>query len=119
MSYNYNDIQKIINTIKSVKFAAFPGGAKDVSVSNQLPNHAFEEIAKTLIDNGIGVLYTVQKHGHWLCSYDRMMGTTDVTCSCCGDTRTINGCYVTTQGDSCYSEDYRCPVCDAIMDERV
>lgn len=57
-------------------------------------------------------------HGRWECTYDEATGETDVTCSRCKSTRTINGCYVTTKGESCYFEDNYCPNCGADMRER-
>lgn len=57
-------------------------------------------------------------HGQWECTYDKELGTTDVTCSCCNITRTINGCYVTSTGESCYFEDNYCPNCGSYMRER-
>ena len=53
--------------------------------------------------------------GRWECSYDENKGETNVTCSQCKDTRTVNGCYVTAEGDSCYFEDNYCPNCGAKM----
>ena len=55
-------------------------------------------------------------HGRWECVYDEDWGETDVTCSHCKDTRTINGCYVTSNGKPCYFEDNYCPNCGAKMD---
>lgn len=55
-------------------------------------------------------------HGRWECAYDEIMGETEVICSNCKDTRTINGCFVTTEGESCYFEDNYCPNCGAKMD---
>ena len=55
-------------------------------------------------------------HGRWECTYDEKTGETDVTCSHCKDTRTINGCYVTSAGESCYFDDNYCPNCGAKMD---
>lgn len=55
-------------------------------------------------------------HGRWVCTYDEKTGNTDVTCSHCKDTRTINGCYVTSAGESCYFDDNYCPNCGAKMD---
>lgn len=57
-------------------------------------------------------------HGRWECTYDAERGETDVTCSHCKSTRTINGCYVTSTGESCYFEDNYCPDCGADMRER-
>lgn len=45
--------KRIIQLIKEVKFPAFPGGAADVSVEHQLPEHAFEAIADHLVANSI------------------------------------------------------------------
>lgn len=55
-------------------------------------------------------------HGRWECVYDDSMGETDVTCSHCKNTRTVNGCFVSTDGKSCYFEDDYCPYCGAKMD---
>ena len=55
-------------------------------------------------------------HGRWECTYDEATGETDVTCSHCKNTRTVNGCYITTKGESCYFEDNYCPHCGAKMD---
>ncbi len=56
-------------------------------------------------------------HGRWECAYNENTGETDLTCSRCKDTRTINGCYVSANGDSCYNEDDFCPNCGAKMDK--
>lgn len=55
-------------------------------------------------------------HGRWECVYDDSTGETDVTCSHCKNTRTVNGCFVLTDGKSCYFEDDYCPNCGARMD---
>lgn len=55
-------------------------------------------------------------HGRWECVYDDSMGETDITCSHCKNTRTVNGCFVSTDGKSCYFEDDYCPNCGAKMD---
>ena len=55
-------------------------------------------------------------HGRWECTYDAERGETDVLCSNCKSTRTINGCYVTSTGESCYFDDNYCPNCGAKMD---
>ena len=55
------------------------------------------------------------KHGTWLCQYDSRCGTTDVTCSVCGDTRTVNGCYTNHLDEPIYNEDNYCPQCGAYM----
>lgn len=59
-----------------------------------------------------------KQHAKWICKWDENLGETDVTCSHCGETRTINGCYVDIYGESIYQEDSYCPDCGAIMDLR-
>lgn len=56
------------------------------------------------------------RHGRWGCVYDYYTGVTDITCSHCKNTRTVNGCFVSTDGKSCYFEDDYCPNCGAKMD---
>lgn len=56
------------------------------------------------------------RHGRWECVYDDNTGETDITCSHCKNTRTVNGCFVSTNGQSCYFEDDYCPSCGAKMD---
>lgn len=56
------------------------------------------------------------RHGRWECIYDDSTGETDITCSYCKNTRTIKGCFVSTDGKSCYFEDDYCPNCGARMD---
>lgn len=56
------------------------------------------------------------RHGRWECVYDDSTGETDITCSHCKNTRTVNGCFVSTNGKSCYFEDDYCPSCGAKMD---
>lgn len=56
------------------------------------------------------------RHGRWECVYDYYTGETDITCSHCKNTRTVNGCFVSTDGKSCYFEDDYCPNCGAKMD---
>lgn len=56
------------------------------------------------------------RHGWWECVYDDSTGETDITCSHCKNTRPVNGCFVSTNGKSCYFEDDYCPNCGAKMD---
>jgi len=56
------------------------------------------------------------RRGRWECVYDDNTGETDITCSHCKNTRTVNGCFVSTDGKSCYFEDDYCPSCGAKMD---
>lgn len=56
------------------------------------------------------------RHGQWECVYDDSTGETDITCSHCKNTRTVNGCFVSTDGKSCYFEDDYCSNCGAKMD---
>ena len=44
--------QRLITLMKSVKFPPFPGGNCDVRVEHQLPEHAFDAIADTIIADG-------------------------------------------------------------------
>ena len=80
-----------------------------------------ESIALTIFSivedviNNAPTIYPV-KHGRWICEYDREAGETEVTCSVCKDARTVNGCYVSTNGESLYFEDKYCPNCGARMD---
>jgi hypothetical protein len=55
-------------------------------------------------------------HGRWECVYDDSTGETDITCSHCKNTRTVNGCFVSTDGKPCYFEDDYCPNCGSKMD---
>ena len=55
-------------------------------------------------------------YGRWECVYDDSTGETDITCSHCKNTRTVNGCFVSTDGKPCYFEDDYCPSCGAKMD---
>ena len=56
------------------------------------------------------------RHGRWECVYDDNTGETDITCSHCKNTRTVNGCFASTDGKPCYFEDDFCPSCGAKMD---
>lgn len=56
------------------------------------------------------------RRGRWECVYDDSTGETDITCSHCKNTRTVNGCFVSTDGKSCYFEDDYCPSCGSKMD---
>lgn len=56
------------------------------------------------------------RHGRWECVYDDSTGETDITCSHFKNTRTVNGCFVSTNGKSCYFEDDYCPSCGSKMD---
>lgn len=120
MSYN-NDLTRICGIIQGTRFPSFPGGSNDVKVGDQLPNHAVLAIAHALCDAGLEFprQNPTEVHAHWICKYNSMTGETEVKCSHCGDTRDINGCYETTDGKSCYHEDWHCPFCGATMDERV
>ena len=55
------------------------------------------------------------RRGRWECVYDDSTGETDITCSHCKNTRTVNGRFVSTDGKSCYFEDDYCPSCGAKM----
>lgn len=57
-----------------------------------------------------------ERYGRWECVYDDSTGETDITCSHCKNTRTVNGCFVSTDGKSCYFEDDYCPNCGSKMD---
>ena len=56
------------------------------------------------------------QHGRWICKYDTTYGSTDITCSRCRDTRSINGCYEGTNGESLWYQDNYCSNCGAKMD---
>lgn len=56
------------------------------------------------------------RYGRWECVYDDSTGETDITCSHCKNARTVNGCFVSTDGKSCYFEDDYCPSCGSKMD---
>lgn len=59
------------------------------------------------------------RRGRWECVYDNSTGEIDITCSRCKNTRTVNGCFVSTDGKSCYFEDDYCPNCGSKMDLEV
>lgn len=121
MSYHM-DVNRLCGIISGTKFSSFPGGSPDIRVGDQLPDHAIIAVAQELLKNNVAFTDTNKLneiHAHWICTYDHNVGETEVKCSHCGDTRDINGCYVTTQGESCYFEDYFCPACGATMDEKV
>lgn len=44
---------ELIVLMKQVKFSSLPGGRADISVANQLPDHAFEAIVDHLMANGV------------------------------------------------------------------
>ncbi len=76
-------------------------------------------VVRDVINDAPAIHATDQiRHGHWICEYDWELGETDVTCSVCRDTRTVNGCYVSHKGESLYHDDNFCPYCGAKMDER-
>lgn len=50
------------------------------------------------------------RHGRWGCVYDYYTGVTDITCSHCKNTRTVNGWFCIN-----FEDDY-CPNCGARMD---
>ena len=56
------------------------------------------------------------RYGRWECVYDDSTGETNITCSHCKNTRTVNGCFVSTDGKPCYFEDDYCPSCGAKID---
>lgn len=74
------------------------------------------ECACNLIDSVFPADVEPVVHGRWECVYDDSTGETDITCSHCKNTRTVNGCFVSTDGKSCYFEDDYCPSCGAKMD---
>ena len=59
------------------------------------------------------------RHGRWECVYDDSTGETNITCSHCKNTRTVNGCFVSSNGKSCYFEDDYCPKCGAKMGDKL
>ena len=71
---------------------------------------------KTLISRQKAADVAPVRHGRWECIYDDSTGETDITCSYCKNTRTIKGCFVSTDGKPCYFEDDYCPNCGARMD---
>ena len=56
------------------------------------------------------------RHGRWICKYDPTYGLTDITCSRCRDTRSIEGCYEGVNGESLWDQENYCPNCGAKMD---
>lgn len=65
------------------------------------------QLADYLMDNDV----EVKHYCHFNCEYDKETGLTSVTCSVCGDTRDIDGCYINVEGEPIYFEDNYCPCC--------
>lgn len=74
--------EKLIGLVKEVRYSPFPGGALDVSVANQLPEHAFEAIAEHLIANGV----VVREKGRWIAVNECCNHAKEFRCSACGET---------------------------------
>ena len=57
-------------------------------------------------------------HGRWelAAHFDQDSGTTDIRCSVCSTTKTVNGCHESVEGDCLYNEENYCPDCGALMD---
>lgn len=112
------DANALLQELKIAKeggmFAAKYIQAHEVYTAESIA-YAIFSCAEDVINNAPSV--DPVKHGHWICEYDRELGETDITCSVCHDTRTVNGCYVSYKGESLYHDDNFCPYCGAKMDE--
>lgn len=100
-------------------YTAFANACTDVleraSEIVYISGFSYERVIE-ILDNIPTVNVAPIKHGQWECVYDDSTGETDITCSHCKNTRTVNGCFVSTDGKSCYFEDDYCPYCGAKMD---
>lgn len=116
-------------TIKEIEYLISDGVVLE-NIVVELPQKSIEALnmaitalkfnpqaAREAIDEIINTVHSQPERpkGRWECEWDAMMGETDVTCSHCKDTRTINGCYVGCNGESLYDEDNFCPNCGADM----
>ena len=84
--------------------------------NNAITISTAKALIRSLVDRLPSADVAPVRHGRWECVYDDSTGETDITCSHCKNTRTVNGCFVSTDGKSCYFEDDYCPNCGAKMD---
>ena len=109
------DVNTLVNLMKSVKFQE-DNSNTDILLESKLSNAVFVAIAEHLLNNGVAVGRECG-HAHWIGKYDKVLGETEIKCSHCHDTKTVNGCYVATTGDCYYPEEEYCPACGFRMDQ--
>lgn len=102
---DYTDREKLLAKIDEAFFETDPDGKEQIGVLK----------CRAIIREIPAADVAPVVHGRWECVYDDSTGETDITCSHCKNTRTVNGCFVSADKKSCYFEDDYCPNCGARM----